>query len=181
MFYFYPRPPRGGRPRHRTALDGGQDISTHALREEGDAFAADHDPHTAISTHALREEGDSCRSISARRSSAFLPTPSARRATILPLMPHFCVTISTHALREEGDSLRISSTPQSSIFLPTPSARRATDVVDVCGNAVLISTHALREEGDGVACCGLDAAPISTHALREEGDLSLLIDRARTG
>ena len=37
----------------------------------------------------------------------FLPTPSARRATV-PSLPDKApgVYISTHALREEGDSLR---------------------------------------------------------------------------
>ena len=38
--YFYPRPPRGGRPEGIVPLDVGQDISIHALREEGDASSA---------------------------------------------------------------------------------------------------------------------------------------------
>ena len=56
----------------------------------------------------------------------FLPTPSARRATILRLPP--CI------IRGE--------------FLPTPSARRATRVLLGEKKQRLISTHALREEGD---------------------------------
>src|SRR5699024_5678573 len=57
-------------------------ISTHALREEGDAapFFRPH-VHMQISTHALREEGDAC----------------------LALYALALVCISTHALREEGD------------------------------------------------------------------------------
>ena len=35
--YFYPRPPRGGRPRTRPAFLQEADISIHALREEGDS------------------------------------------------------------------------------------------------------------------------------------------------
>ena len=35
-FDFYPRPPRGGRQYRRKVLVNGVDISTHALREEGD-------------------------------------------------------------------------------------------------------------------------------------------------
>ena len=34
--YFYPRPPRGGRPAHADLFTGGGKISIHALREEGD-------------------------------------------------------------------------------------------------------------------------------------------------
>ena len=37
------------------------DISTHALREEGDSFTFDLLSFCLISTHALREEGDRCR------------------------------------------------------------------------------------------------------------------------
>ena len=57
----------------------------------------------------------------------FLPTPSARRAT-LPIAPHLLF-------------------PQF-IFLPTPSARRATYFCCLLDRAEAISTHALREEGD---------------------------------
>ena len=38
-FYFYPRPPRGGRPKPSGASGGCRRISTHALREEGDGTA----------------------------------------------------------------------------------------------------------------------------------------------
>ena len=57
--YFYPRPPRGGRPASAPVLPATCGISIHALREEGD-LASKHFPllHTKISIHALREEGD---------------------------------------------------------------------------------------------------------------------------
>ena len=105
--HFYPRPPRGGRPfvslvdkaankflstpsaRRATSrarlFDGREDISIHALREEGDVldqrfvYDARH-----ISIHALREEGD-----------------RGQRGQLQVLH------ISIHALREEGDFLRI--------------------------------------------------------------------------
>ena len=35
-FYFYPRPPRGGRPARKSGDDHQYEISIHALREEGD-------------------------------------------------------------------------------------------------------------------------------------------------
>ena len=36
--HFYPRPPRGGRPRAAIGGDKQKEISIHALREEGDVF-----------------------------------------------------------------------------------------------------------------------------------------------
>ena len=104
-----------------------QTISTHALREEGDrpvhSLPVLSQP---ISTHALREEGDGleCRALFGVHdfyprpprggrlgvvsltvtNNGFLPTPSARRATLALSVGLFSVcTISTHALREEGD------------------------------------------------------------------------------
>ena len=123
-----------------------------------------------ISTHALREEGDKCRlaisplrilflpTPSARRATSkplratlyeiFLPTPSARRATRSSFRCIVCPDISTHALREEGDEVgdvgftlwdisthalreegdpaMLAQTRKLFSFLPTPSARRAT-------------------------------------------------------
>ena len=56
--YFYPRPPRGGRHYVGYKLAEFEDISIHALREEGDRIP-EHDERAAgISIHALREEGD---------------------------------------------------------------------------------------------------------------------------
>ena len=56
---FYPRPPRGGRPRCQRIHDRRQCISIHALREEGDLDLVWQLYHrTEISIHALREEGD---------------------------------------------------------------------------------------------------------------------------
>ena len=59
VLYFYPRPPRGGRPLHMTNNEIIYSISIHALREEGDQRRPASPPHRrAISIHALREEGD---------------------------------------------------------------------------------------------------------------------------
>ena len=123
---FYPRPPRGGRRNATDVTIQMPNISTHALREEGDLH---------VIWLCLRE-------------FKFLPTPSARRATHNPVRDakipkHFYprpprggrpynwsvgvsdYLISTHALREEGD-LRLQDVPE----------------------LYAISTHALREEGD---------------------------------
>ena len=64
----------------------GQEISTHALREEGDVGLPQIFGFCQISTHALREEGD----------------PAALKGTDRQI-------ISTHALREEGDARRAST------------------------------------------------------------------------
>ena len=56
---FYPRPPRGGRPRRTKMFLWCKAISIHALREEGDFGGAGRGPAGhGISIHALREEGD---------------------------------------------------------------------------------------------------------------------------
>ena len=126
-FYFYPRPPRGGR-----------------------LLFTGHRPHRlSISIHALREEGDGSFVPKTRFNEVFLSTPSARRATqeisseilcavyFYPRPPrggrrggsvhtNTCIHISIHALREEGDlDLAFISIPHF-LFLSTPSARRAT-------------------------------------------------------
>ena len=60
-----------------------------------------------ISIHALREEGDVFRFLIHLGTVVFLSTPSARRATIVPIHPKIRpLIISIHALREEGDPAR---------------------------------------------------------------------------
>ena len=100
----------------------------------------------------------------------FLPTPSARRATLSRAQLARQIAISTHALREEGDPLRptvsahhenfyprpprggrrhdLADAALHVQFLPTPSARRATAGHPRGAGHTRISTHALREEGD---------------------------------
>ena len=56
--YFYPRPPRGGRPITFYFSADRFKISIHALREEGDLRSGQPFGHVVISIHALREEGD---------------------------------------------------------------------------------------------------------------------------
>ena len=123
---FYPRPPRGGRharkqgrnwdtkflstPSARRATLGSifdsniiDNISIHALREEGDGTALHRHRRREISIHALREEGDF--------DAEFYK---------------LCPCISIHALREEGDDRKRALGIVTCRFLSTPSARRAT-------------------------------------------------------
>ena len=124
---FYPRPPRGGRPLRADNVADGEDISIHALREEGDQDGqAKANRAAAISIHALREEGDRRTFLNLDEFGEFLSTPSARRATAALEKQEAPEPISIHALREEGDK------------------------AGSCDAALLspISIHALREEGD---------------------------------
>ena len=123
---FYPRPPRGGRQYRRGASRRGKRISIHALREEGDlvrlihiVFQIDFYPRPPRGGRPGGFRSD-------HPSRGFLSTPSARRAT-----------------RETRKPINHTQ------FLSTPSARRAT--ANLGEQAILkkISIHALREEGDG--------------------------------
>ena len=146
--YFYPRPPRGGRPREwQTSQAAKLFLSTpSARRATWQTSRASHEK--GISIHALREEGDCplrCRKMPLLR---FLSTPSARRATSAARRTKRILNISIHALREEGDGVGVvvavgvhdfyPRPPRGGrplwvyrsftciTFLSTPSARRAT-------------------------------------------------------
>ena len=156
-------------------------ISIHALREEGDPRQIFHRAvGELISIHALREEGDLFGIALLHSHRKFLSTPSARRATKVNII---CKT---------GHQ-----------FLSTPSARRATRMIGESFHNITISIHALREEGDAApdsACpTDFDFYPrpprggrlcklwaflrywyISIHALREEGDWTLATQPPRS-
>ena len=191
--YFYPRPPRGGRPasaplRARMPLF----LSTPSARRATSPACTravvyanfyprpprggrHSDPegqhvHYAISIHALREEGDRCE--------------DRGRAG---------VHISIHALREEGDGHLYPSATSDAVFLSTPSARRATPCTSkpfpvhqhfyprpprggrpgLRGvrrfSAAFLSTPSARRATDRVPARHT-VRQISIHALREEGD-----------
>ena len=123
---FYPRPPRGGRPKEQVIGD----VSFEFLSTPSARRATPYRP-------------------SERGSNEFLSTPSARRATApassLPSTPSNFYPrpprggrpqperprsrrrrISIHALREEGDTCSAYPSQTAGRFLSTPSARRAT-------------------------------------------------------
>ena len=149
-----------------------QEISIHALREEGDELAADGE-NSLIYFYPRPPRGGRRIFVSAVPIALlFLSTPSARRATSV-----------------------MSLVASSTTFLSTPSARRATEDLLQRGRVRRISIHALREEGDKKGseqqAGGRNFYPrpprggrlfsrrsefawstISIHALREEGDYS---------
>ena len=149
MMNFYPRPPRGGRQEiyaQGTAVD---EISIHALREEGDLandalFAK---LKQFLSTPSARRATSQTWE-SRQYLTRFLSTPSARRATaavpgIRKSLEHFYPRPPRGGRHDYGNN-----TAQIVEFLSTPSARRATTAVDEEVFGYQISIHALREEGD---------------------------------
>ena len=146
---FYPRPPRGGRPsaafsaRFRSLF-----LSTPSARRATKRNTKG-GRENEISIHALREEGDDLgMGGSYYAQVVFLSTPSARRATKQTRWTAQSSCISIHALREEGDQPVRHAGHHSGKFLSTPSARRATQYTHVRISNTKISIHALREEGD---------------------------------
>ena len=124
---FYPRPLRGGRPVNNGCSETPQQISIHALCEEGD-------PRRRLLLPLCRNfyprplrGGRLDAGKATIMANLFLSTPSARRATIA----------------EQADTIEL-------LFLSTPSARRATRLPGGLGRVPNISIHALCEEGDVV-------------------------------
>ena len=157
---FYPRPPRGGRRYHLYDWNLVDDISIHALREEGDLLAGKAHHQQAISIHALREEGDRGR-LHPRLSLLDISIHALREegdGTPAPIAALWS-RISIHALREEGDRPKTCPQYRNWLFLSTPSARRATGRCSVAGCGRAISIHALREEGDRMNCEKLPTVP----------------------
>ena len=209
--YFYPRPPRGGRQfSDLTFFTSSIFLSTPSARRATSCslqiwLAPDNfyprppavvPIEVLISIHALREEGDPDRPRPAGLYSAFLSTPSARRATVSsPFAPSF-VRISIHALREEGDRVayyldmglgKISihalreegdtggtfAVIDPGVFLSTPSARRATILPSFpyAGIFAFLSTPSARRATKSLIGSNPNLI-ISIHALCEEGDLT---------
>ena len=119
--YFYPRPPRGGRP-----FPNRWKISTHlflstpsARRATMVTVAAKSGLLIFLSTPSARR-ATACTTASTRPSTDFYPRPprGGRRGRRSRRSPHR--EISIHALREEGDALRVSSNTASKYFYPRP-------------------------------------------------------------
>ena len=92
--YFYPRPPRGGRP-------GGGGIRSTVHRQFLPTPSARRATYLQCGEYGTKK--------------GFLPTPSARRATGALYRERSKGRISTHALREEGDLM-----PSAMLSLPVP-------------------------------------------------------------
>ena len=147
--YFYPRPPRGGRPRLLHELPAVTAISIHALREEGDRVAVSDCNRTKYFYPRPPRGGRLLSNRLICNVRHFYPRPPRGGRRRRQRQVYRAYQISIHALREEGD-MRY--------------ARKSA-------KAPIISIHALREEGDRYLDRLSRASPsISIHALREEGD-----------
>ena len=120
MRHFYPRPPRGGRPEVKYIDAHLDDISIHALREEGDQVTGFQFFFFIrfLSTPSVRR---ATRNV-IRRATAmlFLSTPSVRRATDDALFDAPCFPISIHALHEEGNQFSGQTDTDNRYFYPRP-------------------------------------------------------------
>ena len=125
-FYFYPRPPRGGRPGQHGGAVRDHDISIHALREEGDRRRSPAGWWAGYFYPRPPRGGRQLVFVELGGVFPFLSTPSARRATEHMGRTEGNGQISIHALREEGDVQTAKSSSSTRRFLSTPSARRAT-------------------------------------------------------
>ena len=169
---FYPRPPRGGRPHVVGGLAFCDEISIHALREEGDAIwrAAG----GGLDDFYPRPPRGGRPASAALPASPviFLSTPSARRATLRPdfeLLRHLDFyprpprggrrtrnygcdgpgAISIHALREEGDHSTAAAPGCPGYFYPRPprGGRHALVVGALCVRQFLSTPSARRATG----------------------------------
>ena len=96
-------------------------ISIHALCEEGDPENVVISKMPEISIHALCEEGDGAGLLLSTCKQLFLSTPSARRATTKAVnVSPKNMRISIHALCEEGDYTLMSGLAQLTYFYPRP-------------------------------------------------------------
>ena len=123
---FYPRPPRGGR-RQRGGKCG-QKVTFLSTPSARRATTASQLPQNCqdISIHALREEGDAQLSGNNREGMQFLSTPSARRATALLVGCKASASNFYPRPPRGGRHTASAMSQQRRRFLSTPSARRAT-------------------------------------------------------
>ena len=140
--YFYPRPPRGGRHHIQDAPAVSQQISIHALREEGDNFllrtwhkADDFYPRpprggrpSTASTFTLTayfyprppRGGRQLPQWVTTMIMNFYPRPPRGGRPRLRVLDPFVLEISIHALREEGDAGREGRRGRPGNFYPRP-------------------------------------------------------------
>ena len=146
--YFYPRPPRGGRPAAYSGPPSSMTFLSTPSARRATAGTAHCPDRRTISIHALREEGDEKIMTGSYILRDFYPRPPRGGRQHGSGQPGRSHRISIHALREEGDlTLEASIVTLSNFyprpprggrrldrqrmiaaikFLSTPSARRAT-------------------------------------------------------
>ena len=124
--YFYPRPPRGGRP-------GAVCVGVIGV---------------TISIHALREEGDFLRVAEIANAVEFLSTPSARRATRPQRPPRSPARHFYPRPPRGGRPIHPAGMKSTAYFYPRPPRGGRPSSRWRTLQSISISIHALREEGD---------------------------------
>ena len=194
-FYFYPRPPRGGRPLFGRGGNVALHISIHALREEGDPWKIRRPPtrHTFLSTPSARRAtvalgqgqaevhhfyprpprgGRPTTSTLSQFFARFLSTPSARRATKNLAVRHLLLDDFYPRPPRGGRRWTAMAKSSPSRFLSTPSARRATSSFRYPYRWKVYFYPRPPRGGRRYLLNQIDNCPlISIHALREEGDV----------
>ena len=124
--YFYPRPPREG----RRAVSWPASLMLVFLSTPSARRATTRGFFTPPNSQNFYPRpprgGRPVPAAAAIENGKFLSTPSARRATRAPGAERRFYHISIHALREEGDYIFGDIARCADEFLSTPSARRAT-------------------------------------------------------
>ena len=133
----------------RAPLNAFQNISIHALREEG-------------APQSLRERE--------QRANFYPRPPRGGRPAAFALQCAFPKFLSTPSARR-ATRRNPATARQLANFYPRPPRGGRPLPAGMCGRTKAISIHALREEGDSASHREHRSAKhISKHALREEGD-----------
>ena len=169
LLYFYPRPPRGGRPSGGFAMGYvTKFLSTPSARRATPDSAGDHPDQRFLSTPSARRATRSRGSL--QRFRIFLSTPSARRATSQAYFSFRRCIISIHALREEGDATRTPSCRARGNFYPRPPRGGRPDAPGCALSRADFYPRPPRGGRRWRHQLPRVLAAISIHALREEGD-----------
>ena len=124
--YFYPRPPRGGRPQ---------------------CISGQPETRRFLSTPSARRATLSLQTWESRLFY-FYPRPPRGGRPVVEALGLVAVGISIHALREEGDRLSLVLRSVCLHFYPRPPRGGRPRHLDKRSHKHIISIHALREEGD---------------------------------
>ena len=171
--YFYPRSPRGERPKNANILLLLQNFYPRSPRGERPAAAADGGDHLIISIHAPREGSDLTAGVCDGGQVPFLSTLPARGATDVGhrLTAHDTLFLSTLPARGATQATSDAST-SASPFLSTLPARGATlQRRKISEDAQHFYPRSPRGERRKQAPAGHPVRDISIHAPREGSDL----------
>ena len=171
--HFYPRPPRGGRQTAvSTAVKGLIFLSTPSARRA--TYTGKRGAKRCWYFYPRPPRGGrplNCAGVT-DTADRFLSTPSARRATLgrQKSACHGLRFLSTPSARR-ATLLIITGLPVYFHFYPRPPRGGRPYTPQLHGQGIFISIHALREEGDWLFSSVITPPlVISIHALREEGD-----------